>query len=89
MFSFLTLSTLLSRYCSEIEGVSLELNRVHLHIMYVIKDPQPMVDPNGHIFAVLADMLADPAYKKSTNVLFKDMKARGAREVFKAEKSTH
>ena len=39
------------------------------------RDPRPVVDSSGRIFAVLAGMPADPTYEASAQAAFKETKA--------------
>ena len=53
------------------------------------RDPHPIADPNGYIFAVLAGMPADHAYKESTMAAFEEFKTVGESKAFAAQQRTH
>ena len=55
----------------------------------MFRDPRPILDPNGHIFAVLAGMPADPTYKASATSVFEEFKAAGQMERFNAKERSH
>jgi hypothetical protein len=48
-----------------------------------------MVDCNGYTFAVLAGMPADQTYNESAYAAFKELKAAGEGEIFKAKEHIH
>ena len=58
-----------------------------LHRFY--RDPHPIVDSKGHIFAVLAGMPADPTYKASTTSAYLDFKAIGKGKTFSTRQRSH
>jgi hypothetical protein len=53
------------------------------------RDPHPVADPNGYVFAVLAGMPSDPTYSATTTTVFKKFKAAGEVEAFGTQESTH
>lgn len=53
------------------------------------RDPRPIVDPHGHVFAVLAGMPADPTYVASAASVYEKYKAAGESEVFKTKERVH
>jgi hypothetical protein len=59
------------------------------NLINVPRDPRPLVDPHDYVFAVLAGMPADRTYKASTTAIFKQFKAAGQTEAFKAGESIH
>jgi hypothetical protein len=64
-------------------------NIPYYSLMLYFRDPRPIVDPKGYIFAVLAGMPADPTYKASTAAVFNEFKAAGEGEAFKVEECIH
>jgi hypothetical protein len=60
-----------------------------LLIQFTSRDPRPIIDPHGSIFAVLAGMPADPTYKASAASTYETFKAAGESETFKHAECVH
>ena len=53
------------------------------------RDPRPIIDPHGSIFAVLAGTPADPTYKASAASAYETFKDAGEGEAFKHAECFH